>query len=313
MQRYHKMNNMKLLKKKVLITGANGLLGQKLVEVFSREYTVQGVGTKPEPLVMTAGYGYTVCDITNRQSVVDLVKSLAPDYIINSAAYTDVDGSEDDRENCWRVNVTGVENLVCAAAKVKAFLVHVSTDYVFDGVKGNYDETSTPNPLGYYGRSKLAGENAIIKSDVQAAIVRTMVLYGVGRGLRPNFATWLTDKLSKGEAVRIVDDQYGHPTLVDDLALAIRRIAQLAKPGIYHVTGRECDSRFAFATKLADVFGFEKSLISRIKTGDLNQKAPRPLISSFNLEKLEKEVGVELSDIREGLEKFRRQLNDEEN
>lgn len=302
------MGKLRALQKKVLITGANGLLGQKLLDVFLPDYEVLASGTKPEPAYQGHIGGYARCDITKRQDLIDLVRGFAPDYLVNAAAYTDVDGSESDRENCWRVNVSGVENLAVAALKVHAFMVHVSTDYVFDGAKGNYDESSKPDPLGYYGKSKLAGENALIKSGVPCAIVRTMVLYGIGKGLRPNFATWLVDKLSKNETVRIVDDQVGHPTLVDDLAVAIRRIAERRKQGIYHVSGRECVSRYRFALELADVFGFDKSLISKIRTSDLQQKAPRPLVSSFNLNKLKTEVGLELSDVREGLRKFKLQL-----
>lgn len=302
------MSKLKLLKKKVLVTGANGLLGQKVVDVFVPDCEVVGSGTKSEPVFEDDTASYSRCDITKRAEVVDLVKVVSPDYIVNAAAYTDVDGSEDDRETCWRVNVVGVENLAVAALKVHAFLVHISTDYVFDGTADTVNECSKPNPLGYYGKSKLAGENALIRSDVQCAIVRTMVLYGLGYGLRPNFATWLVDKLSKQEPVRIVDDQVGHPTLVDDLALAIRRITERRKAGIYHVTGRECVSRFSFALELADVFGFDKSLISQIKTSDLKQKAPRPLMSNFDLKKLHTEVGLELSDVREGLLKFKQQI-----
>ncbi len=299
---------MKLLKKKALITGSNGLLGQKLVQAFLPEYDVYGVGTKPEALLHLKGYSYSRCDISKQREIVDLVKSIGPDIIVNSAAYTDVDGSEVNRDACWQVNCVGVKNLGVAAKRVDAFLVHISTDYVFDGRSGNYAEDSKPNPLGYYGRSKLAGENELILTGAESAIARTMVLYGMGSGLGPNFATWLIDKLSRGEAVNIVDDQFGHPTLVDDLAQGVKRIAKLRKQGVFHVTGRECDSRYGFAVTLAEVFGFDASLINRIQTRDLNQKAPRPLNSSFDLSKLRNEIGIELGGIKEGLKKLKKQL-----
>jgi len=187
-------------------------------------------------------------------------------------------------------------------------LVHVSTDYVFDGKAEGYHEESKPNPLGFYGKSKLAGENALIGSDAEFAITRTMVLYGYGKGLRLNFATWLAEKLRAGEPVNIVDDQLGHPTLADDLALAIKKIADLKKIGIFHAAGKEFGSRLDFAVKLAEVFGFDKSLISPAKTADLNQPAPRPLNSRFIMDKLKREIDYELGDMTEGIKKLKQQL-----
>ncbi len=302
------MANLRLLKKKILIAGANGLLGQKLVETFHGDYEVRGVGITPEPVVSFPDYEYLECDITRRKDITSVVKDFEPHYIVNAAAYTDVDGSEEDKETCWRVNVIGTENLAHAARTVAAVLVHISTDYVFDGVEGNYSEESTPNPLGYYGRSKLASENAVMGSRADYAILRTMILYGAGRDIRPNFATWLVEKLRKGEPVKIVDDQYGHPTLADDLAMATREIIEKNKTGLYHVAGPECVNRYNFALKLADVFGFDRSLIQRTNSSELNQKAPRPFKSSFDLSKLHKDVGVRLSGIEDGLKKLKQQL-----
>ncbi len=302
------MANLKLLKKRVLITGANGLLGQKLVDAFLGDFDVHGLGLRQESSLQADGYEYVGCDITNRSELHALVKKLQPDVVVNAAAYTHVDNSEVEKEACWKVNVNGVENIASAAKAAGAFVAHVSTDYVFDGVEGNYDEESRPNPLGYYGRSKLAGENALFGSRTEFAIARTMVLYGTGKDLKPNFATWLVGALGKSEPVNIVDDQYGHPTLVDDLAVAIRKIVDLKKTGVYHVTGCECDNRFNFALKLADVFGFDRELIRPVSTEDLNQMAPRPLNSSFNLNKLHDEIGYRLSGIKEGLKKLKKQL-----
>jgi len=228
--------------------------------------------------------------------------------ILNAAAYTNVDACEEDRENCWKVNVNGAENLALAAKNCHAFFVHVSTDYVFDGTSGVYSETSRANPLGYYGKSKLAGENAVIGTGVEHAITRTMVLYGSGEGLRFNFATWLVDRLSKGESVNIVDDQYGHPTIVDDLAIAIRQIVEQRKSGTFHVVGSEYINRYEFTIRLAKIFGFDPALVNRIKTADLNQKAPRPMNSRFSIKKLESETGVKMKDVDSGLRLLKQQL-----
>ncbi len=303
------MANLKLLKNKVLVTGANGLLGQKIVEAFIDGFEIHAADLKNSPGVEIETIDYITCDITKRDDIRKLLRKIKPNFVINTAAYTNVDGCEDDKENCWKVNVMGVENLAHAARAVKALFIHLSTDYIFDGVDGNYCEESKPNPLGYYGRAKLAGENAIILSRVEYALIRTMILFGTGKNVRPNFATWLVAKLSRGEPVNIVDDQLGHPTLVDDLAMAIRKIVEFNKTGIFHIVGSDCVSRFEFAIKLAEVFGFDQTLIKPIKTLDLPQKAIRPINSSFNIGKARKELGVEMSSIEKGLKIFKKQID----
>ncbi len=303
------MANLKLHKDKVMIFGANGLLGQKLVQAFSEKYEIIGAGRKPKPPLDFEDFHYINCDIVERAVVRKAIRDIKPKMVINAAAYTNVDGCEAYREECWNVNVHGVENLAHAAQSIDAWIIHISTDYLFDGKEGvQYAEDSKPNPLSYYGRSKLAGENAVIASGAEYTIVRTMILYGTGRGLRPNFATWLVDKLSKGETVKIVDDQFGHPTLVDDLAKAILRMAELKKTGVFHVCGTDYLSRYDFAIKLAQIFGFDVSLIQRAKTADLNQKAVRPMHSHFDLSKTARELGIELCGVEEGLKIFKQQL-----
>lgn len=302
------MANLKLLKNKILIAGCNGLLGQKLVATFIDSYEILGIDLKKSPAFKLDEFQYTPCDITKRKDVQEIIRTFKPNFIINAAAYTDVDGCEEEKEDCWKVNVTGIKNLAQAGRSVGALLIYISTDYVFDGVKGDYSEESKPNPLGYYGRSKLAGENALIISGIDYTIVRTMILYGIGKNIRLNFATWLVEKLSKGELVTIVDDQMGHPTLADDLALAIRKIVELRKTGLYHIVGSECIDRYHFALKLAEVFGFDTNLIKPIGTIDLKQKAPRPLNSSFITKKAKKELDIEMKDVKAGLKTFKCQL-----
>ena len=302
------MTRMKILRKKVLISGANGLLGQKCVSVFLKDYEVYGADIQEKAFADYRHYHYVTCDITSRNQVNELVKNIEPDFIINAAAYTNVDACEEDRETCWKVNVNGIENLAKAAFKKHIFIVHISTDYIFDGESGPYSEDSKPNPLGYYGRSKLAGENALIASGAQNAILRTMVLYGCGENLRDNFALWLLKMLQSGKEVTIVDDQYGHPTIVDDLAKAILKVVEKKQTGVFHVTGSEYVNRLEFAHELADVFGLRKDLIKAIKTSDLNQKAPRPFRSEFNLDKLRRELGITTMNVRDSLLLLKEQL-----
>lgn len=302
------MTKLKLLKQKVLVTGANGLLGQKVVQAFQHDFEVHGIGLQPSSELKLDHAHYSMCDITQRDELHTVVRSFKPNFIINTAAYTNVDGCEEDKEQCWKINVTGVKNLAEIAGMVRAFAVHVSTDYVFDGEDGLYTEESRPNPLGYYGRSKLASENVLIRSGIQCAILRTMVLYGAGKNLRPNFVTWLIDKLRSGENLDIVDDQYGHPTLADDLALAIRKIVELKKTGIYHTVGSEYIGRYEFALKVAKTFNLNKKLIHPIKTVDLNQKSPRPMKSNFDLSKATRDLGIKFNNVDKGLSILKEQL-----
>ncbi|MDZ7361634.1 MAG: dTDP-4-dehydrorhamnose reductase [candidate division KSB1 bacterium] len=296
------------MRKRVLITGANGLLGQQLIKAFRDQYDVHALGLQAEPRLRDANFHYHQGDITERQKLRALVQELVPKFIVNAAAFTDVDGSETQREACWRVNVTGVENLVYAAQKVGSRLLHVSTDYVFDGKNGPYREDDRPNPLGFYARSKLAGENALINSKADYAIARTMVLYGAGHAIRPNFATWLIQQLRDGKPVHVVDDQFGNPTLASELAQALYVLAESGHNGIYHISGSEIIDRYHFAVKIAEVFDLDAGLIQPIKTRDFKQASPRPLRSGFDISKAVRELGITMSDVVGGLQKFKAEL-----
>ncbi len=299
---------MQLLRKKVLITGANGLLGQQLIKVFRDDYEVHALGLQPEPRLPEGNFQYHQSDIADRQQLRDLVQALVPNFIMNAAAFTDVDGSETQRELCWKINVAGVENLVYAAQKVHARLIHVSTDYVFDGKNGPYREDDRPNPLGFYARSKLAGENVLINSKANCAIARTMVLYGSGYEIRQNFVTWLIGQLRNGKSVRIVDDQFGNPTLASELARALRILAESGRNGIYHLSGSEVIDRYHFAVKIAEVFDLDASLIQPIKTSGLKQASLRPLRSGFDISKAVSELNITMSNVVDGLQKFKAEL-----
>lgn len=288
---------------KILITGANGLLGQAVVSVFSRESDFEIIKTsvEPESFVRT-GLQYIQLDITNKDELKKTVSEINPGVIINCAAFTDVDKCETERELSWKINVDAVKNLIIAARPVNAKLVHFSTDYVFDGKNGPYDEQSVPNPLSFYGRGKLASENALIASGIEHTIIRTMVLFGYGVNVKPNFAMWLVNKLSAKEKVNIVDDQIGNSTIVDDLAYGTLKVVEKEKTGIYNIAGRDIESRLDFTMKLCDVYGYDKSLINRIKTKDLNQPAPRPLNSGLITLKAETELGFSPMNTVEALQ-----------
>lgn len=291
---------------KLIITGVNGLLGQKLLEQAHNKYTVLGIDLQDEPLNKKIKFEYRQLDLTKRHEVRDVLVEFAPQYVINTAAMTDVDGCEAQKEQCWKINVEAVDNLIQAVRKTGAKIVQLSSDYVFDGKDGPYSETDIPKPLGYYGKSKLASENLLIASGLDYAIVRTMVLYGYGFETRPNFVTWLIEKLKKNEPVKIVTDQYGNPTLADDLARAILKIIERQKWDLYHISGSELIDRYSFALKVAEVFKLDKNLITPITTSELSQPAPRPLKSGFIIDKAKTDLGIEMSNIEEGLKAIKK-------
>lgn len=295
--------------KKILVTGANGLLGQKVAELFKHESYHQLILTDlKDSAEESKGFDYFPMDITKKDDVKDAVKKYMPDIIINCAAFTNVDGCESERELSWKVNVDAVKNFIIASRINNAKIIHISTDYIFDGKVGNYDEQSKPNPLSYYGKSKLAAENALVTSGIDYTIVRTMIIYGSGKNLRPNFALWLINMLSAKQPVKIVDDQFGMPTMVDDIAWGLVKIVNLNKSGIYNICGSEYLSRYEFAVKLANIFEYDENLIMPIKTTDLNQAADRPMNSSFILLKAETALGIKTLNVTDGLCLLKTQL-----
>lgn len=296
---------------KILITGANGLLGQAVVTIFSRESDFEIIATSVEPELFVDknnSFTYEQLDITVKENIKIIVKKYNPDIIVNCAAFTDVDKSETERELCWKLNVDAVKNLIIASRISGAKIIHISTDYVFDGKNGPYMEDATPNPISFYGRSKLAGENALTTSGIDFVIVRTIVLYGIGIKVKSNFALWLIKELSANKQVNIVTDQTGNATISDDLAYGILKCAELDVYGIYNIAGKDIISRLEFTYNLCDVFGFDKSLVNPILTSDLKQPALRPLKSGLITLKAETEFGFKPMDSKEGLRLLKYQM-----
>ncbi|HUN67037.1 MAG TPA: dTDP-4-dehydrorhamnose reductase [Bacteroidota bacterium] len=296
---------------KVLITGSNGLLGQKLVELLSHSAYYQTILTSRQgsSVYRDESLEYRTLNIADKAGVRKLIDETEPEIIVNTAAMTNVDQCETEREEAWRTNVVGVENLVHAAKLVGARIIQISTDYVFDGKDGPYDEFSRPNPICYYGRTKLAAENVLKTSGIPHAIVRTMVLYGMGHGVKTNFALWLLKSLSEGKPVKVVEDQLGNPTLADDLAFALVKIVELGRTGTYHIAGPDIVSRYEFGKRLAAVFQLDGKLLTPVKSAVLTQPAPRPLKSGFIILKAETELGLRLSGIKDGLTILKNQLS----
>ncbi|HEY5125367.1 MAG TPA: dTDP-4-dehydrorhamnose reductase [Ignavibacteria bacterium] len=294
---------------KILITGANGLLGQAVTILFRRETDHEIIVTSVEPLPnFQKENNYQQLDITMRDDLKKFMHEYMPDVIINCAAYTDVDKCETERELCWKLNVDAVKNLIIASRRNNAKVIHYSTDYVFDGKNGPYTEESIPSPVSFYGRSKLASENALLSSEIDYAILRTVVLFGLGINVKPNFALWLFNKLKMGNPVNIVDDQISNNTMVDDLAYGTLKVIEKKRKGIFNIAGKDIISRFEFAMIFCDVFKFDRNLVTRIKTKDLNQPAPRPLKSGLVTLKAEADLGFKPMDTFEALSLLKVQL-----
>ncbi len=289
--------------KTVLITGANGLLGQKLCLHFSSSFKVIATDLQPESLVSVPKLSYETLDVTDIRNVDFHVRHYKPSVIINAAAYTDVDGCEIHKDRAWAVNVGGVKNLTKACQEHQVKLVQLSTDYIFDGENGPYSEDDPPHPVGFYGQTKLESEKVIQESGIDFIIVRTNVLYGFGKNVKKNFLLWLLDRLSAGEKLNIVTDQFNNPTLADNLAECILEMVQRDLSGFFHIAGSEHLSRYDFALKVAKKFGYDSALISPTTTESLSQKAKRPSHGGLKVEKAQNFLKTRLLNVEQGLER----------
>lgn len=303
------MLNSNLIKQRYLIVGSNGMLGQRLVKLYSNDNLVELSTCSAEEISYNDNVDYKAVDITDREQVKKITYDFTPDVIINSAAFTNVDLCETQRETAWKANVKAVEYLAECARVIDAKIVHISTDYVFDGKNGPYSEKDNPNPISYYGRGKLASENALRISGVSYLIFRTNVLYGPVRKGRHDFVRWVYDSLKNGKTINIVTDQINNPTYIDDLARGIKKALDFKKEGVYHTGGLEFISRFDFTVRIAEYFGLNKRLINPILTSDLNQPAKRPLKSGLITIKAQSEFGYSAASLEESLLKMKEELN----
>lgn len=279
---------------RVLITGANGMLGQELVRQMGRKpaYDVLATGRDAQPRFSGGSCGYTQLDIADATAVERLFADFAPDVVINCAAMTQVDACESERDVCWQVNAVAVETLAACCRQSGARLIQISTDFVFDGKEGPYREDARPEPLSYYGRSKLAGENYARGAGTDRwAIVRTVLVFGNTHDTRSHFVSWVNRELSAGRPIRVVTDQWRTPTWTVDLADAVERIVRFRKTGVFHVSGRDFLSVNRFAHLIAETAGLDASLIGEADSSSFSQPAERPARSGFIILKAETELG----------------------
>lgn len=290
---------------KILITGSNGLLGQKLVAYcqnagLSFVATSQGENRNPD----CDAYVYRSMDITIEEEVKKIFIDEHPTHVIHTAALTNVDKCELEPEQCELINVTGTKILIEAANIVGAYFQFLSTDFIFDGEKGNYSESDVPNPMSEYGASKLKGEQLVKENCKHGySIIRTIIVYGLGHALtRANIIVWAKGALEKGDPMNIIDDQFRAPTYADDLAAGCIQVILNNKKGIYHMCGPETLSIYDIVLRIANHYGFSTDNINVISSATLNQPASRPPKTGFDLSKARNDVNYNPHTIEETLD-----------
>ena len=290
---------------KLLITGSNGLLGQRLIARAPADAQIiptfhSHPGIQPN---------FELLDVTEGGQVESLLERIRPDWVIHTAALTDVDGCELKRDLAWRTNVVGTENIARACESRGTGLLHVSTDYVFDGTSGPYDETAPTHPINIYGMTKLEAEQRVLSVKSHAAVVRTIVLYGYSTGVRPNFVTWLIQSLQNAGSVRVVTDQWGNPTLADDLADFLITLCKKRATGLFHFAGPDLLTRHEMALRVCRRFGLDGTVVP-ISTSELGQSARRPLRSGLKTDLVQRRFQIRPKSFDDGLNILAEQFED---
>ena len=275
---------------KILVTGANGLLGQHLIKLLLQNENFIVIGTgKNHSRCNHTGKGhfeYYALDITDPIAVNLCIQTTLPDIIVHGAAITQVDQCEQDPISCWNTNVTATRFLIEAARLIQSKFIYISTDFVFDGVKGMYNETDTLAPVNYYGSSKVAAEKSVESSDLNYAIVRTCLVYGnILEGNRSNIVSWVKENLEKQMPIRVVTDQIRTPTYVKDLAQGILLIIQNNSTGVFHISGEEIMTPHDIALQVAHALLLDATLILKATGENFRQTALRPSKTGFDISK----------------------------
>lgn len=300
------------MKKTVLITGANGLLGQKLVELLVQESTVDLIATAKgeNRLPNVHGYQYVSLDITNADEIKTVFDTYQPQVVIHTAAMTNVDTCETDQSGCELLNVTAVAYLIDACQKHDTFLCHLSTDFIFDGADGPYAEDAVPNPISVYGESKLRAEKLLKASTIRWAIARTVLVFGIVSDMsRTNIILWVKKSLEEGKQINVVTDQFRTPTLAEDLAIGCWLISQKEAQGIFNISGSDFLTPYEMAIKTAHFYGLPTELIKQADSSTFSQPAKRPPRTGFILDKARRELGYNPRTFDEGIALMSKQIN----
>jgi dTDP-4-dehydrorhamnose reductase len=293
---------------KVLVTGANGLLGQHLIRQLVEEgkFTIHatGKGVSRLPYGASNGVTYYNLDLTDFKKAQALVEKISPHILIHAAALSQPNECATNKTACWKTNVGATRALVKGAQKSKSYFIYISTDFVFDGEEGPYDEHAIPNPVNDYGESKLLAEEIVEMSGLHWAIIRTVLVYGDKvPGGRNNFVLWVKEKLEAGEAINVVNDQQRTPTYVEDLAKGIVLVLMKHAKGIYHISGKDLCSPYQLALMVAQLMNKDSSLIQPVTAETFKEPARRPIKTGFIITKAVKELGFVPLKLEEGIKR----------
>jgi dTDP-4-dehydrorhamnose reductase len=302
-------------RKKVVVTGSNGLLGQKLIKLLvgKKDCEVFGLSRGENRLHSKSGYTYYSIDLTQEVELEKLLKAIEPDFLVHTAAMTNVDACELNPGECDRMNVEVVEHLVRILKPMNTHLIHLSTDFVFSGLKGSfYTEQDEPDPVNYYGRSKLRSEEVLQESGISCAILRTVLVYGLVDGNdRSNVVLWVKNSLEQEKDIRVVTDQLRMPTYAEDLAEACWLAIRNRATGVFNVSSSELMSIYDLAMEVARAFNLDTSLIHPVKTEQLSLPARRPASTGLDLSRSAKVLQLPMRSFKDRLQVFKNQLLNE--
>jgi dTDP-4-dehydrorhamnose reductase len=298
--------------KQILITGSNGLLGQKLIDLFTERdipflATSRGANRNPK----CPEKNYTSLDVTKEKEIQRLFESYSFEAVIHTAAMTNVDHCEVNQAECDLLNITATSYLWNACKRHQVHFQLLSTDFIFDGQKGNYSEEDQPSPLNYYGLSKLKAEKLLLGDENKNwSIVRTILVYGMTHNNnRNNLVVWAMTALPKGDKMTIVNDQFRSLTWADDLALGCWLIINKKLNGIFHISGGQTKSIYDWVIFIANHFGWSTEHVTPVSSFELNQIAKRPPRTGFNLAKAREILGFEPKKMEETLDILAKQFS----
>lgn len=293
---------------KILVTGANGLVGKKIVNRLAADKKHEVYATSLKHLQVEGAKTFT-SNLLNAD-INNLIEQIGPETVIHCAALSSPDACEVDRFVCKRMNIEVTSRIASACSNYNVHLVFLSTDFIFDGIKGNYSEEDPVNPISYYGESKMEAEALLKSMNLSHAIARTSLVYGYEEKLsRSNILIRVVENLSKHKPYRVPTDQVRTPTLAEDLAVGIERLAVEKISGLYHISGNEHVSVADFSIMVAKTFGLDESLLQKVATKQLAEPAPRPLNSSLNIDKARKDLSYAPTPLNGGINLVKLQMN----
>lgn len=261
---------------KVLVFGGSGLVGSRFLELNKNIFEISSPDIEE-------------VDILDTSQISKTIEDFNPAVVINFAAFTNVEGAEDEKDNkegiCYKINVIGARNVADACLKENAHLIHISTEYIFDGEKkdGPYTEEDQPHPINWYGMTKYLAEQAIKESGCQLTIIRICMPISSHYQLKKDVARFFLEQLKNNQPIKAIEDQQISPTLVDDIAAALQIICQKKKEGLYHVASSTQISPLNFAKLIADTFNLDSSLISPISFDEYNSRKKAKLLKNSAL------------------------------